>query len=356
METQPAAAIPAPLPKRTNPILLLLLAILVAGVIGAALWMNFYHAPVVDQSLNLRATGFNGPVIHKLAPEFTDSDGDLIADAPTDPAKWIDPPTICFSYVATDDAEASAKNWKPFTDYLSQQLGKPVEYLPVTSTHDELKALHDGRLQVAGLNTGSVPTAVNLCGFVPVCAVPTADGSATTHTDIIVPADSPIQKPSDLKGHDLTLTAPDSNSGYKAPLVLLRSDFDLQPMSDLHLRFSNSHDLSIQGIASRKYEAAAVADDMLSRQLASGGISADKFRTIYQSESFPTAGLGYVYNLKPDLAGKIRAAMMSFNWKGTPLEKVLNSEKSTSFVPVNYKNDWSLIRRIDDEMGTENKY
>ncbi len=139
-------------------------------------------------------------------------------------------------------------------------------------------------------------------------------------------------------------------------MVLLRDDFDLQPVADLHFRYSGSHDASILGIASHKYEAAAVADDMLSRQLASGGIKQDSYRTIFQSESFPTAGLGYVYNLKPDLAKKIRAAMLSFNWKGTPLEKSLNSGSTTTFVPINYKNDWSLIRRIDDEMGTPNAF
>jgi phosphonate transport system substrate-binding protein len=338
-----------------RPAWLLMMSCTVAAAIGLGLWVKYYRvSTVADPRMGLVASGFNDPVVHKLAPQFTDADGDMVADAPTDPAKWIDPPVLHFCFVATDDAETNRKNWQAFSDYLSKATGKPVEYLLVTSTHDELKAMQAGDLQVAGFNTGNVPTAVNLVGFVPVCAIPTFDGGDITHTDIIVPADGPIQRPQDLKGKELTLTDLDSNSGCKAPLVLLRNNFALQPLTDLLLRYSHSHEASISGIASHKYEAAAVADDMLCRQLASGGIKADQYRIIYRSDSFPTAGLGYVYNLKPTLARKVRDALLSFDSKGTALEGVLNSSKRTTFLPVNYKNDWSLIRWIDDQMGTPN--
>jgi phosphonate transport system substrate-binding protein len=211
--------------------------------------------------------------------------------------------------------------------------------------------MHDGQLQVAGFNTGAVPPAVNVSGFVPVCAIPTQDGTALTHTDIIVPADSPLQKPEDLKGHELTLTDLGSNSGYKAPLVLLREQFGLQPLSDIRFRYSQSHNVSIAGVAAHRYEAAAVADDMLGRQLTANTLNMSQIRIIYKSENFPTAGLGYVYNLKPELAQKVRDALLTFDWKGTSLEKLLDSGNQTKFLPVNYKNDWTLVRRIDDEMG-----
>jgi phosphonate transport system substrate-binding protein len=357
MESNAGFASPnPPVPRHAmRPVLLMVVSCCAAAVIGLGLWLKFYRvAPIEDSKMGLVASGFNDPITHKLAPQFTDANGDLVADAPTDPAKWIDPAVLHFCFVATDDAETNKKSWQAFSDYLSKVTGKPVEYLLVTSTHDELKAMAEGKLQVAGFNTGSVPTAVNLVGFVPVCAIPTFDGGDITHTDIIVPSDGPIQKPQDLKGRELTLTDLDSNSGCKAPLVLLRNNFELQPLTDLHLRYSHSHEASIEGIASHKYEAAAVADDMLSRKLAAGVIKPDQYRIIYSSDSFPTAGLGYVYNLKPELAQKVRDALLSFDSKGTPLEGVLNSSKRTTFVPVDYKKDWSLIRWIDDQMGTPN--
>ncbi len=342
--------------KSTNLIVLVLLIVVITAGITTALWSMYFRVAGVDNTaINLRTTGFAAPVVHKLDPKFTDSDGDLVADAPTDPSQFVDPPTIRFAYVEEIDPAKQKAAWKSFTDYLSKVTGRPVEYQLLTGTNDLLKAMRDGQLDVAGFNSGSVPTAVNLCGFVPVCAIPTSDGLAMTRSLIIVPTGSNIQSAGDLRGHELTLTEPGSNSGYKAPLVMLRSDFGLAPVTDVLLRYSGSHEASIEGIASGQYQAASVAEDMLIRETAAGKIKPSQYRVIYSSETFPTAGLGYVYNLKPALVEKIKSALLNFDWKGTPLEDEFGGPKVTKFLPVNYKDDWALIRRIDDEMGSEQK-
>jgi phosphonate transport system substrate-binding protein len=283
----------------------------------------------------------------RLSNAFEDADGDMIADAPKDPSKLIDPSTLVFSYIAQEDADKYQQEWKPFCDYLSKVTGKPVEYLVLHSTEEQLKALADGKLQVTGLNTGSVPIAVNECGFVPVCRVPTND-PAGTHIEIIVPASSDLHKPEDLKNHELTLTQPNSNSGYKAPMVLLKREHSIEPEKDYVIRMSQEHDKSIEGIAKGEYQAAAVASDMLARAEASGAISKDKYRSIYKSESFPSAALGYIYNLKPELAAKVKEALLTYDMKGSPLESDFVMADQTKFVPVTYKTDWALIRSIDE--------
>ncbi|HUB24613.1 MAG TPA: phosphate/phosphite/phosphonate ABC transporter substrate-binding protein [Tepidisphaeraceae bacterium] len=342
--------------RSSSPLMLLLFAAVVTACIGTFLWAQFYRVvPAADFDIRHTGTGFNTPVEHHLDPKFNDSTGSLLADPPSDPSQLVDPPTLRFAYIEQDDPAKQKAAWKPFMDYLSRETGKPVQYQLLAGSNDLLKAMHDGRLDVAGFNTGSVPTAVNVCGFIPVCAIPTMEGTALTRTVIIVPATSDIQSPADLRGHELTLTEIGSNSGYKAPLVLLRSEFGLEPLRDVMLRYSGSHEASIEGIASGEYDAAAVAEDMLSRETSAGKIKPDQYRVIYSSEAFPTAGLGYVYNLKPELAAKIKDALLTFDWKGTPLEQMFSGAKQTKFLPVNYKNDWSLIRRIDDEMGVDEK-
>jgi phosphonate transport system substrate-binding protein len=90
---------------------------------------------------------------------------------------------------------------------------------------------------------------------------------------------------------------------------------------------------------------------MLARAVAAGEIGPAEFRSVYESERFPAAALGHAHTLNKDLAAKVAAALRSFDWKGTPLEKELGAAH-TRFVPADYKNHWSLIRRIDDETGT----
>jgi phosphonate transport system substrate-binding protein len=341
--------------KRTNPLILLLMAIIPAAAIAWALYQVQVNRPVaqnrqMNEELVYNMVGLGTATPLKLADRFTDADGDLVADPPTDVAQQVDPPTLMFSYVATNEPETYHKRFAEFVAHLSKQTGRPVEYVEFRSPEAQLNALRQGKLHVAGINTGNIPLAVNECGFVPICGLAGETGSSTYQMQIIVPADSPIQNIADLKGRELTLTEPGSNSGFKAPLVLLSKDNGLRPGRDFQIRYSNGHDQSIAGIADKTWQAAAVASDVLKRSLAQDPprITKEQFRVIYQSEDFPTAGFGYVNNLKPELAAKVKEAFFSFQWKGTGVEKEFAASEQTKFAPISFKNDFALVRRIDD--------
>ncbi len=342
--------------KRTSPVLLLLAALVPVAIVAAVLWFQWVQRTRADAKQTSHANarrllGLEKQARNALDPRFADANGDLVADAPTDPAQFVDPPTLYFSYVAVEDPTDYQNAFADFVAYLAKVTGKKVEYLPVTTTNDQLKALRDGRLHVTGFNTGSVPIAAFLCGFVPGYKLATPDGKATLNTQIIVPADSPIQSPSDLKGRELTLTEPNSNAGFKAPVVLLRSQFNLEPERDYIPLFAQEYDASIKGIKDNEFMAAAVASDVLERAVASGDIGKDQFRVIYTSESFPTACFGHAHNLKPELAEKVRQAFETFSWPGTSLEKVFAQSNQGRFVPASFKDDWALIRLIDERIG-----
>src|SRR3546814_4698796 len=80
-------------------------------------------------------------------------------------------------------------------------------YCHTLSLHDALpifEALRSGRLHVAGVNTGSNPIAVACAGFVPFAMMAADDGSFGYEMEIIVPADSPIKSPEDLRSEEHT--------------------------------------------------------------------------------------------------------------------------------------------------------
>jgi phosphonate transport system substrate-binding protein len=345
---------------RTSPATLLFMIIVPAAVIIGVLWFIWVQkttqeAQESSHASALRTFGLASPVRNALDGRFVDNDGDLVADPPSDAAELVDPPKLVFCYVAQEDPTGYQAAFKDFIEHLAKVTGKPVEYLTVTSTTDQLKALRDGKLHVTGFNTGSVPIAVYLCGFVPACKLAAPDGNATLHTEIIVPADSPLKAPSDLKGRELTLTEFTSNAGCKAPIVLLRRHFGLEPERDYLPRFYGSYDNSIEGIARKEIQAAAVASDVLERAVARGDISKSQYRTIFQSESFPTACFGMAHNLKPELAAKVKQAFETFNWQGTSMEKEFAQSNQGRFVTASFKDDWSLIRAIDEQIGNAYK-
>jgi len=163
--------------------------------------------------------------------------------------------------------------------------------------------------------------------------------------EIITHVDSGITKVEQLKGKKLAFTAPTSNSGFKAPSALLKSEFGLVAERDFKPAFSGKHDNSILGVAAKDYDAAAIANSILVRMVARNAVDGSKLRSIYKSQTFPTTGYGYVYNLKPELAAKVKEAFFSFQWEGSELKKEF--KKEDKFVPITYKAQWDVIRKID---------
>ncbi len=289
----------------------------------------------------------------KLDPRFTDSNGDMVADAPTDPAKWIDPDTLIFAYTPVEDPAVYAKVWAEFLDHLAKVTGKKVQFFPVQSNAAQLEAMRAGRLHVAGFNTGSNPIAVACSGFVPFTMMASKTGEFGYEMEIITYPGSGIARVEDIKGKKMAFTSETSNSGYKAPSALLGSEFKLIAGKDYEPVFSGKHDNSILGVANKDYPAAAVANSVMKRMIARGVVKPDQIVTIYKSQTFPTTGYGYVYNLKPELAEKVKEAFRTFKWEGTALLKEFQASEppQEAFIPITFKDHWAVIRQIDDAIG-----
>lgn len=338
-------------------IALIIAVLAIVGVTYAIVYQQQVSAPLRERvneqnQMLTRMTGLMNPhASNALGPAYADANGDLVADAPTDPAKLLDPATLHFNYVAVDDSTDFKENFKGLMAAVSKATGKPVVYDDYNDPKDKIAAMREGKLDFCGFNTGSVPIAVCAGGFVPVAQMADANGVTGYQMEIIVTPQSPIQQLTDLRGRELTLTEPTSNSGYKAPLVTLR-DIGMLPPADYLLRYSQGHVESIKGIKAKRYEAAAVAGDVLKREIAAGDITAADYRSIYQSPyTFPGAAIGYSSCLKPELAKKISDAVLNYDWKGSGLEKMFGPEGKTHFIAVDYKKDWEYVRRIDESIG-----
>jgi phosphonate transport system substrate-binding protein len=286
-----------------------------------------------------------------LDRNYCDRNKDLVADTPTDPKQLVNPATLVFAYTPVEDPAVYTKIWDGFLKHVEKVTGKRVVFFPVQSNAAELEALRSGRLHIAGVSTGPTPIGVNCAGYVPFAIMGKKDGRFGYEMEIIVPADSPIKTPADIKGKKLAFTAPTSNSGYKAPSVLLKSEFNLEAKRDYEPVFSGKHDNSVLGVANKDYDAAAIANEVMVRMFDRKVVDPKKIRTIYKSETFPTTSYGHAYNLEPKLAAKIKEAFFSYNWEGTPLQKEFKG--LDRFVPITYQKDWSVVRKIDEASGVK---
>ncbi len=279
---------------------------------------------------------------------YCDENNDLVADAPTDPRKWKDPGTLVFAYTPVEDPAVYQNVFKPFTEYLGQCTGKRVIYYPVQSNTAEIEAMRSGRLHVAGFSTGPTGFAVNLAGAVPFAAKGTEQGPQGYHLISLVKAGSPYQKLSDLKGKRVAHTAPSSNSGHLAPLVLYPPE-GLKPNEDYRPLMSGGHDKSALGVLSGDYDMAGVASDVFERMVTRGTVKLADYRIIYKSPIFPTSSFAHAHDLKPDLAKKLTDCFFAFRFPEA-MQKEFNGDDR--FFPITYRETWKVVREIAEGSGT----
>jgi len=282
-----------------------------------------------------------------LDSRYTDADGDLIADIPTDASQQVDPDMLIFAYTPVEDPAVYAEAWSDFLTYLEEKTGKKVQFFPVQSNAAQIEAMRAGRLHIAGFNTGSNPIAVACAGFRPFTIMASADGSFGYEMEIITYPGSGIESVADIKGKSMAFTSQTSNSGFKAPSAILKADYDMIPGRDFEALFSGKHDNSVLGVANKDYLAASIANSVMKRMIARDVITADQVVSIYKSQTFPTTGYGVAHNLTPELQAQIQDAFFSFKWEGSSLHEEFKRNGEDQFIPITFKEHWAVIRKID---------
>lgn len=283
---------------------------------------------------------------------FVDRDGDLLCDPPVDQKELSDPDVLYY----TISPEGGRKYDKPHNPRherlmaaIAQKTGKKVEWLPVSSSVEEIELMHYGKLHIAGFSTGTTGFAVNLAGFIPFAVKADRDKKNEMHgyrLQVIVNSNSPYYSLYDLQGKVIAHTSSTSNSGNMAPRALL-PDFGLIPDSTYQVVYSGKHKKSIFGVVDGTYPAAAVASSHLKRMISDGTVAAEDIRILYSSPKFPTLSMGYVYNLKPELVEQIKEVF--FDYTRTPLPGEV--EKIKGYMPLSYKRDWEIVRHIAEFSG-----
>ncbi|WFM69882.1 phosphate/phosphite/phosphonate ABC transporter substrate-binding protein [Halomonas sp. CKK8] len=285
-----------------------------------------------------------------LADIYCDENGDMVADRPADESEWVNPDTLIFAYTPVEDPAIYSDIWQPFIDHLEDVTGRDVRFFAVQSNSAQVEAMRSGRLHIAGFSTGPTPFAVNLAGAVPFALMGSDDGRFGYTLQLYTHVDSGIDEMEDLKGKRVAHTSPTSNSGNQAPRALF-PEMGIVPGEDYEVVYSGSHDQSMLGVVAQDYDAAPVASEVVERMAARGLYDPEDVKIIYESDSFPTTSYNYAHNLHPDLVEKIEEAFFSFEFAGTELgEEFEGVEK---FIPINYKDNWKVIRTIQEANGVE---
>ncbi len=175
--------------------------------------------------------------------------------ASADPAKAK--PPLRIAVAAMISPEATINVYQELMDYIAATLGRPVE-LKQRRTYQEVNdMLGAGKLDAAILCSGPYVHAKRQYG-VELLAVPVIRGSPTYRSYIIVPQASTAASLEELQRKRFAFTDPLSTSGYLYPAYVLMSRGQAPETFFGKTLFTYSHDNSIEAVAERVVDGAAV--------------------------------------------------------------------------------------------------
>jgi phosphonate transport system substrate-binding protein len=148
----------------------------------------------------------------------------LVAVAPVAPTRAASPITLSKVIVALKpdkDPDAMIAERAQLSEYLSKQLGKPVEVIVPLSSAVILEGLSNGTIDLAYLAATDMLNAINeqtaallLAGEI--------DGKTSYQSYWVTLKEKPYQSVADLKGKPIAFSSKTSTSGYVIPLWDLR--------------------------------------------------------------------------------------------------------------------------------------
>ena len=210
----------------------------------------------------------------------------LVACQPNAPS----PAALSFTAIPDQNTTELQEKLQPLADHLSQQLGVPVEYLPVRDYQASVELFRNGDVLLAWFG--------GLTGVQARQAVPGARAIAQGEADpryfsyFIAHRDTGLRPseefPSAIAGLRFTFGAESSTSGRLMPEYYIRQSTGASPeeLFPAPVGYSGSHDKTAELVESGQYQAGVLNFKVYDRRVAEGLTDPEVARVIWKTPTY----------------------------------------------------------------------
>lgn len=229
------------------------------------------------------------------------------------------------------------RKFKPLGEYLEQQLGMKVQFVPVADYPAVVESLASDRLDLAWLG-GFTFVQVHLKD--PKATPLVQREQDAKFTSKFITANPDVKSLKDLKGKTFAFGSVSSTSGSLMPRYFMQQDGIVPEQFFSRVAYSGAHDATVAWVAAGKADAGVLNASVWKKLVDAGKVDTSKVRVISTTPAYYDYNWTVRGNLDPQLAAKIKQAFLDLD-PAKPADKaILDLQAASRFVPTspdNYK-------------------
>ena len=229
------------------------------------------------------------------------------------------------------------RKFKPLGEYLEQQLGMKVEFIPVADYPAVVEALAADRVDLAWLGGFTFVQARLKTGNANPLVQREQDAVFTSK---FISSDPAVKSLADLKGKTFAFGSVSSTSGSLMPRYFMLQEEIVPETYFSRVAFSGAHDATAAWVEAGKVDGGVLNASVWDKLVAAGKVDTRKVHVFATTPTYYDYNWTVRGNLDPALTAKIEQAFLALD-PANPKEKaILDLQSATRFIktnPDNYK-------------------
>ena len=238
------------------------------------------------------------------------------------------------------------RKFKPLGQYLEQQLGMDVRFIPVTDYAAVVESLAANRVDLAWLGGFTFVQARLKTGN----AIPLVQREQDrTFTSKFITADPAVKTLQDLQGKSFVFGSISSTSGSLMPRYFMAQDNIKPEQFFSRVAYSGAHDATAAWVQAGKADAGVLNASVWDKLVAKGKVDTSKVRVLATTPPYFDYNWTVRGDLDPALTAKIKAAFLALDPANPEHKAILDLQAAERFIatsPENYRSIEEAARSV----------
>ncbi|WGL17596.1 putative selenate ABC transporter substrate-binding protein [Microbulbifer bruguierae] len=238
------------------------------------------------------------------------------------------------------------RKFKPLGQYLEQQLGMAVRFVPVTDYAAVVQGLAADKVDLAWLGGFTFVQARLQTGN----AIPLVQRERDRNfTSKFISADPAVKTLQDLKGKSFVFGSISSTSGSLMPRYFMAKDGIKPETFFSRVAYSGAHDATAAWVQAGKADAGVLNAAVWDKLVASGKVDTSRVRVLATTPPYFDYNWTVRGDLAPELTAKIKAAFLALDPQIPQHKTILELQAAERFIetaPENYQSIEDAARSV----------